>query len=45
MGISKLFQNLARLFRQQTVELDYMLDRWISDALMEDALAQPPQGA
>lgn len=42
MDISRLTR---LLFRQPPVEPERSVDRWIRDALLEDALAQPARGS
>ncbi len=45
MVISRVIQKLRQLLYWQTGDCDFTLDRWIREALLEEALAQPSTGA
>ncbi len=40
-----LIQFVSAVFRRPDFDLDYTIDGWIQDALLDDALARPPGGA
>lgn len=44
MAMSNLIQRLLLLIQGRSEELDRVLDHWIQDALIEEAVAQPPSG-
>ncbi len=45
MVMHRLIQKLQLSLRQQSDTDDQLLDQWISEAMLEEAVAQPPSGA
>lgn len=45
MAMPRIKHDLLALFRPRSDDMDGVLDLWIRDALREEAVAQPSQGA